>query len=144
MKVQAKTIQVLQIELGKKFDTRDEKLEFLSQFVGCDLSTSKDLTEYQAMDAIQFLKTGKQPDNASWASFDKNNKQHRTILSRCITYGWKELKGNILIADRASLGTWLKSFRSPVNKPLLEMKSEELNTVINALNFMINDKYGKV
>ncbi len=141
MKVAVKTIQILQIELGKKFSSRDEKLAFLCDFTGVNLKTSKDLTQTQAMDIIQFLKTGKQPNNASWAYFDRANKQHTTILSRCITYGWQELKNGYTIADRNKLGTWLKSFRSPVNKPLKEMSNKELSTTINALDGMIKRKY---
>lgn len=141
MKVKAKDIQVLQIELGKKFDTRDEKLDFLSQFVGYNLETSKDLTQYQAMDVIQFLKTGKQPDNIKWAYFDKDNAQHMNVLSQCITYGWSEVKRGKVVADLNRLGSWLKSFRSPIQKPLLEMETKELTTIINALKGMIKSKY---
>jgi prolyl-tRNA synthetase len=141
MKIKAKDIQVLQIELGKKFDTRDEKLDFLSQFVGCDIKTSKDLTQYQAIDIIHFLKTGKQPNNTNWAYFDKNNTQHMNVLSQCITYGWSEVKKGKVIADLNRLGGWLKSFRSPVQKPLLEMETTELTTTINALKGMIKSKY---
>jgi hypothetical protein len=141
MKVKAKDIQILQIELAKKFDTRDEKLTFLSQFVGYELETSKDLTQYEAMDVIQFLKTGEQPNNKSWGYFDLKNSQHMSIYSKCITYGWSEIKNGKVIADLNRLGGWLKSFRSPVQKPLSEMEPKELTKVINALNGMIKDKY---
>ena len=141
MKIKAKDIQILQIELAKKFNNRDEKLEFLSQFVGYELETSKDLTQYQAMDVIQFLKTGKQPDNTNWAYFDKTNAQHMNVLSQCITYGWSEIKRGKIVADLNRLGGWLKSFRSPIQKPLLEMEPTELSTIINAFKGMIKRKY---
>ena len=141
MKADSKTIQILQIELGKKFDSRDDKLEFLSGFAGYNLKTSKQLLQHQAIDVIQFLKTGRRPDNISWAYFDKNNAQHMNVLSHCITYGWHEIKNGKSVASLNSLGGWLKSFRSPVQKPLLNMNPTELTTIINALRGMIKKKY---
>lgn len=78
-----------------------------------------------------------------WAFFDKKNKQHLTILSYAMQFGWKHKhpKRDMEVADLERLGTWLSSERSPVRKPLKEMNRKELSRVIKALEQMVLKKY---
>lgn len=80
------------------------------------------------------------PDSSSWARFDKYNSQHKTILSHCHTLGWKS-EENPAFVDLNRLGGWLKSNRSPVQKPLLEMNRKELSKIIAALESMIKKQF---
>lgn len=79
----------------------------------------------------------------SWATFDKDNPQHRHILSLCIQYGWScthEKYGEVANLDR--LGEWLRTDpKCPVKKPLKGMTPQELSKIIIALEGMVKWKY---
>lgn len=133
----ASPLQILQIELAKKFDCRQDKIDFLSSYFKRELQSSKELTPSEMVNVTQFLKTGNVPSLRLWGAFDKANKQHMQILSLCMTYGWT--KGQY--ADLNSLSSWLQSKKSPVRKPLIDMSSTELSQIINALSGMVKSKY---
>ncbi len=136
---QLKTIQTL---LGKRFTDREERLEFLSEFFAMEIKSTKDLTEKQAFQLIRFLKEGKTIDNAFFARFDSENKQHLTILARCYELGWvvtTESGKQVIDLDR--LGGFLISKKSPVKKALLDMSSKEISRIIYVLEKIIKEKY---
>lgn len=134
--------QVIQLQsiCSGKFHNREERLEALSEISGFELKSVKDLNQVQAADLIYFFNTGKSPDNSSWAIFDKNNTKHRRILAICHTLGWvQEDKPHFV--DLHRLGGWLKSNRSPVQKPLKQMTSPELSKIIKALESITQKQY---
>lgn len=133
-------VKVLQAACANKFRSRDERLEAVGDILGVELTSFSELTSLQADELISFFKTGKFPENKTWAIFDKANAQHRTILSHCHTLGWKN-EENPAFVDLNRLGGWLKSNRSPVPKPLKEMTRIELSKVIAALENMIKKRY---
>lgn len=145
MKASAKTIQILQIELAKKFGNRSEKLDFLSQFTGRELLTSKELAELEATDVVTFLKTGRRPVNR-WAFFDIKKRQHRYILSILQQAGWTvfDTRKKRYIADMQRLGKWLQSERSPVKKPLITQSNKELSKTIYALENILRFELKKL
>ena len=96
-------------------------------------TSAADLTIIQAKDLIGSL-------TKNWAYFDKDNRQHSTILSLCHQVGWVQA-ANPKYVDLTKLSTWLKSFRSPVQKPLQSMDKTELSKVIFALQQMLNKRY---
>ncbi|MFJ1366647.1 hypothetical protein ACILDU_09425 [Capnocytophaga canimorsus] len=57
-------IQIIQTLLNKRFSERQERLDFLSDFFGMEIKSTKDLTEKQAFQLIRYLKEGKTIDNA--------------------------------------------------------------------------------
>ena len=84
-----------------------------------------------------------------WSYFDKNNKQHLTILSLCIQFRWTKehpVTGK-QVADLGALDSWLRGQstigQSPVKKPLAEMEPAELSKVIFAMEQMIKKYYSK-
>ncbi|WP_444647730.1 hypothetical protein ACSLMO_13380 [Flavobacterium columnare] len=82
--------------------------------------------------------------NEFWAYYDKNNPQHRYILSLLIQLGWSiksEKYGEI--ADLNRFSNWLKSNKSPVQKPLKKMCAAQTTIVISALESMIVKNYEK-
>lgn len=134
---QLKQIQTL---LNKRFTDRQERLDFLSDFFGMEIKSTKDLTEKQAFQLIRFLKEGKTIDNGFFARFDPQNPQHRTVLARCHELGWVQADKPHLV-DLNSLGGWLISKKSPVKKALQDMSHKELSKVIHALENMIKFNY---
>lgn len=78
----------------------------------------------------------------NWAFFDKNNKQHKQILSLAIQAGWSlhnDRYGEV--ADLKRLSDFLKSDKSPVKKPLKEMETKELSKIIYALEQIVKHEY---
>lgn len=74
----------------------------------------------------------------NWGLFDKTNKQHLTILSQLRQLQWvveSEKWGEI--ADINRLSEFLKSDKSPINKPLKDMIPEELSKIISCFNSII-------
>jgi hypothetical protein len=71
----------------------------------------------------------------NWAFFDVKNPQHRKVLSVCLNIGWSKYNTDKKrhFADIYKLSEWLKSKRSPVQKPLKKQSTTELTKVINAL-----------
>ena len=82
----------------------------------------------------------KEVDN--WGLFDKANKQHLTLLSQLRTAQWvipNDKHGEVPDLDR--LSHFLKSDKSPVNKPLKQMEPGEVSKIIEALKGIVKSKY---
>ncbi|SZD72767.1 Uncharacterised protein [Candidatus Ornithobacterium hominis] len=140
MTITKQQIKQLQSICSKEFSDRDERLNFLSEFTGEQINSTKDLTERQAYEAIRFLNTGKNPNNSFYALFDKENTQHTTILSLAHQLGWVQENKPHLV-DLKTLGTWIISSKCPVQKPINQMNSKELSKVIFALQQVFEWKY---
>lgn len=140
MSITKQQIQIIQTLLNKRFREREERLEFLSDFFGMEIKSTKELTDRQAFHLIQFLKEGKTIDNAFFARFDAKNAQHRTLLARCHELGWVQSEAPNIV-DLNRLGAFLISKKSPVKKALLDMSSKEVSRVIFILEKMIKQKY---
>lgn len=112
------------------------KEELVYQITGDRKKTSTmDLTPTQAQALINKLTT-------NWAAFDKENKQHKYILSLLRQMGWTvEQPRWGTVADLARFSEWLKSRRSPIIKPLLSMTTEETSKVIYALEGILKSTY---
>lgn len=77
-----------------------------------------------------------------WGAFDKNNKQHYNLLSQLRTLQWtihSEKWGEV--ADLERLSNFLKSDKSPVQKPLKQMDPGEVSKVIEAFKSMVRKMY---
>lgn len=123
-------------------DTKEEWVQWATKDV--DKISCNDLTFEQANKVIKEL--GGKPfisPYRSWATFDKENSQHKHILSLCIQYGWcstHEKYGEVANLDR--LGEWLKNdSKCPVHKPLRQMEPKELSKIIIALEGMVKWKF---
>ncbi|WP_187695224.1 hypothetical protein [Chryseobacterium sp.] len=136
------TTQITQLQTicSGKFRNREERLEALSEMMGVELNSIKDLSRLQADELIHFFNTGKPLNHSTWALFDRNNSQHRTVLSLCHQLGWVQEEKPEFV-DLHRLGGWLKSDRSPVKTPLKEMTRAELSKIISALQNIIQKQY---
>jgi hypothetical protein len=96
-------------------------------------STSMELSQREADKLIGLLQR-------DWAKFDKNNKQHRYILSLMYQLQWTQPDPVSIHGKRPDmprLNQWLRSSKSPVKKPLMAMTPDETSKVIYAMEQMI-------
>lgn len=97
----------------------------------------KDLTSTQASELIKSLTT-------NWAVFDKNNQQHKYILSLLIQLGWSTEHDRYgTVADLARLSSFLKSKKTPVAMPLQSMESKDLSKLISCFELMTFKHHSK-
>jgi hypothetical protein len=78
----------------------------------------------------------------NWAIFDKAKTQHKTILSLLRQAQWvvpHPRHGEV--ADLARLSAFLKSNKSPINKPLKAMTDKETSKIIQALKGIVKHRY---
>lgn len=91
---------------------------------------------------LQGIVSGGRTTNGNWALFDKNNQQHKAVLSQLRTLGWvvkSDKWGEV--ADLNRLSDFLKSDKSPVKMPLKQMKPEEVSKIIECFKSMVKKKY---
>lgn len=138
--IQSKQIRQIQTICSKRFSDRNERLNFMSEFFNKEITSTLQLSYAEADDLIFFLNTGKSPDSSFWALFDRNNKQHTTVLSLAHQLRWV-LADKTWLVDLNRLGNWIKSERCPVNKPLKQMNKEELSKVIFAMENISRKKF---
>lgn len=138
-------LKVIQTLLNKRFNDRQERLDFLSDFFGMEIKSTKELTEKQAFILIRHLKSpspsGRDLGWGFYARFDVQNPQHKALLARCHELGWVVSHDGRVVADLNKLGGWLISKRSPVKKALMEMSHKEVSKIIFAIENMIKSKY---
>lgn len=117
--------------------TKDTKEEFV-QWATNDNSkiSTNDLNFDQANRILE--KLGIKPFKAeNWAKFDKSNPKHKLILSLMYQANWTS--GNL--PDMSRLDSFLKSDKSPVKKPLMNMDDQELEKVIKALKGIVKHRW---
>ncbi|MFC2482324.1 MAG: hypothetical protein ACFNS7_05835 [Capnocytophaga granulosa] len=120
--ISIRQIKILQSLLSKRFGDREERMAFLSGFVGRELATSKELKEIEAFEILDYLGY-----NYSFAAhFDSHNMQHLSLLAKCHELGWVQVD-NPRIPDLQRLGKFMLSKRCPVQKPLMEMTTKEVS-----------------
>ena len=78
----------------------------------------------------------------NWGFFDKNNLQHKAVLSQLRTLQWTVKHQRFgEVADINRLSDFLKSDKSPVRKPLTKMEPSEVSKIIECLKSMVTKKY---
>lgn len=116
------------------YDKETEALHVAAVTNG-QFKTAKELTMHQANGLINKLVT-------NWAVFNIENKQHKYILSLLLQLGWSNPHPKYNeIADMNRLSKFLKSKKSPVQKPLQDMDSKETSKLISCLESMITKTY---
>ncbi|PWA10946.1 hypothetical protein [Flavobacterium laiguense] len=85
---------------------------------------------------------GRTHSKSNWGLFDKNNQQHKTILSLMRQAQWTVPNGKWgEVADMPRLSDFLKSDKSPINKPLKKMEPYEVSKIIEAFKGIVKSKY---
>jgi hypothetical protein len=125
----------------------DMKSEWVQWATGDVNRTSlRSITHDQAI-KILLQQTGSPPTpeggaKENWGLFDKENKQHLTILAQMHTAQWvvpNDKYGEV--PDLERLSEFLKSDKSPVNKPLKKMETWEVSKVIEAFKGIVKSIY---
>lgn len=109
------------------------------------LKSTKDLTFDQANELIVRY-GGKALHYDNWAFFDFKNTQHRYMLSLLMQLDWSfyNHQQQKVTADLYRFSEWLKSEKSPVQKPLKEMSKTECSKILGALESMLTKKLSNV
>ena len=85
---------------------------------------------------------GRTHSKSNWGLFDKDNQQHKTILSLLRQAQWvvkNDKWGEVPDINR--LSEFLKSDKSPVCKPLKKMEPTEVSKIIEAFKGIVKSKY---
>jgi len=131
-------------EIRKNTNYQEALKEEWVQWVTGDVNRTslKSLTQAQAVRII-CQQTGQEPPKGdNWGLFDKENKQHLTILAQMRTAQWvtpNDKHGEV--PDLERLSEFLKSDKSPINKPLKKMEPPELSKVIEAFKGIVKSIY---
>lgn len=115
----------------------DIKNEWVQWVTGDVNKTSlRNITQAQAVRIIK-QQTGSDSSGAveNWGAFDKNNSQHRYILSilRTANIVVKSQKWGEVPDTAGWLNRFLQSPKSPIKKPLKKMSPTEVSKIITAL-----------
>jgi hypothetical protein len=87
-------------------------------------------------------KSSQNQPQGNWGLFDKNNQQHKTLLSLLRQAQWtmpNERWGEV--ADLPRLSEFLKSDKSPIKKPLKKMEPWEVSKIIEAFKGIVKSTY---
>jgi hypothetical protein len=87
-------------------------------------------------------KSSQNHETDNWGLFEKNNQQHKTLLSLLRQAQWtipNEKWGEV--ADLERLSKFLKSDKSPINLPLKKMLPSEVSKIIEAFKGIVKSKY---
>lgn len=137
-------LQIKQIFNLFPFEIKKDKnlrADFISHFTNERVKSVKELTIEEANNLIASLKG----DYSYFGYFDKYNKQHAQILNICYDLGWTiyQKKAGKSVPDIKELGTFIISKKSPVRKPLKQMKPKECSKLITALEGILKSSYKK-
>lgn len=137
MKITTDQIRAIQAILSYQCKDREEKLAVISNYLGREVKSTKDLTFIEAKELLHSL-NGDKRNKENWGAFEKENPKHKIILSQLYTAGWtKPHTRHIEVPDIERLSDFLKSNKSPVNKPLKDMNLQELEKIIKAFKGII-------
>jgi hypothetical protein len=123
-------------------DTKDEYVQWVTKDV--NRTSLRSITQNEAIKIISRQEglTPAEPIQDNWGFFDKNNKQHLTVLAQMRTAQWtvpNEKYGEV--PDLERLSEFLKSDKSPINRPLKDMLPSEVSKIIQALKGIVKSKY---
>jgi hypothetical protein len=123
----------------------DIKCEWVQWATGDVKRTSLKSISHDEAIKIMHAQEGTQPivdQQDNYALFDKENPKHKLILSLCRQAKWTVTNVKYgEVADLNRLDNWLKSNKSPVNKPLKKMDAKEIERIIAALGSIVKSIY---
>lgn len=134
-------IRAIQATLSRTYKDREERLSFLSDYFNRTVKSTKELTFIEAKELLHDL-NGDNVKKANWGAFDLQNKKHKVILSQLYTLNWTvphPVHGEVPDIER--LSSFLKSSKSPVQKPLEKMKPTEVDKIIQAFKGITKSTY---
>ena len=139
MSITSNQIQVIQIKMKDQFSSREERLHFVSTFLNRKVATTKDLTSIEAIELIHYLDTGDYK-KSNWGYFDKDKfpSERKLLWSYLHQCDWtveNTTHGNV--PDTERLSDFLKSNKSPVNKPLKSFDKNDWEKVLLVFEMIV-------
>ena len=134
--IRSHQIVILQTLLSRRFKDREERLHFVSSFIGRELPSTKNLTEDEFFAIAQHLGYHFEMH----AYFDAQNKQHLKLLALCHELGWRD-EAKPKYADIKRLGKWFCSSKNPFKKSLQNLTPSEVGKVNNIFEKMLTQRY---
>lgn len=136
--------QIKEIRKNSNFqeDIKEEWVQWVTGDVTrTSLTKPIPLTQAQAVRILR-AQTGTEPQDDNWGLFDKENRQHLTLLAYMRTAQWTTQNGKHgEVADIDRLSDFLKTAKSPVRKPLKKMQPWEVSKIIEAFKGIVNSKF---
>jgi len=143
MEIQPRQIKQIQTIMSSRFTDRDERLDFISALFEKEVNSTKDLRSIEADDLIYYLNTGKKA-TANWAFFDKTkfSSERRLLFSYLYQAQWTmPHETRTEVPDLERLSNFLKSAKSPVNKPLKEWEKADWSKLLHAFRNIAKGTY---
>lgn len=135
--------QVIRIQTSMKQHDREERLHIISEVIGREIKTVKGLSKIEANNVLHYLVKG-QVVSDNWAFFDKDKfvSERKLLWSYLYQAQWTtphEIKNEV--PDLERLSNFLKSSKSPVNKPLKEWNKTEWSKILQAFRNIVKGTY---
>ena len=118
----------------------DIKEEWVQWGTADNSKTSLNDLTFEEAERIINMQTGNDPDKAKFQKFDFANNQHKYILSMLHTLGWTKDYNGKTVGDMVAFGHWLQT-RSPIQLPLTEQGSKQLQKTIYAFEQVVKHQY---
>lgn len=143
MEITKKQLQQIQTIMTSRFADRDERLDFISAYFDREITSTKDLSSVEADNFIYFLNTGiKQEKN--WAFFNKHSfvNERKLLFSYLYQAQWVvKNETHNEVPDLERLSNFLKSKKSPVNKPLKQFNKQDWSKILQAFRNIVKGTY---
>jgi hypothetical protein len=124
-------------------DIKEEWVQWVTGDVNrTSLTKPIPLTQAQAVKIIKAQTGQEQAQSENWGFFDNENQQHKTLMSLLRQAQWTipNERWNE-VPDLIRLSSFLKSDKSPINKPLKKMEPWEVSKIIEAFKGIVKSTY---
>ena len=139
-KTQIKQIQTI---MSSRFPDRDDRLNYTSAFLEREIKSTKDLSQIEADEFINFLNTGKkEPANWGYFEIEKFPGERKTLFSLMYQAQWTKAHEIVKeVPDLDRLSNFLKSKKSPVHKPLKQFEKADWSKLIAVFTNIVKGTY---
>lgn len=143
MEITNKQIQQIQTIMNSRFSDREERLDYLSSYFKREILSTKELTFIEAENFIYFLNTGIKGES-NWAFFNKHSfvNERKLLFSYLYQAQWViKNEQHLEVPDLERLSNFLKSKKSPVNKPLKQFEKKDWSKLIACFRNIVKGTY---
>lgn len=136
-------IQLVRIQTAMKDLSREQRLDKISLIVGREITTTKELNTEEAGVLINALTVSNYTQN-NWAFFEKDKfvSERKLLFSYLHQAQWvKPHPDRGEVPDLERLSNFLKSPKSPVNKPLKKFEKKDWSKLIAAFRNIVKGTY---
>lgn len=135
----------IQANLTKSYPDRDERLSFVSHFLNREVTSTKQLSSTEANELLQFIYNNNYTRN-NWGLYnmkqEKYQSERKLLWSYLYQAQWtvpNERHGEV--PDTERLSNFLKSPKSPVNKPLKQFTKTDWEKILFVFNKIVKGTF---